>query len=210
MAVDQDVIGTGKLHWPTINVRQHWRYSVVLPRSFTSSIETFDLHIKKPAIRTQLVPGPDSSVCPHSVLKVGLYNATGSPESWVLDPAGCQYGFNGVLVPYDNYLRERQCTISAEPASYLWTETKDTDYFESLPVLNRTAAQRTDRAVERKIRLHYASFVEVRFGAGQPSAAKSLLEYTSGSFEGQLDGLMEDLRKHMTSYMDEHGLYRQS
>ncbi|KAK8039698.1 hypothetical protein PG993_008109 [Apiospora rasikravindrae] len=94
---------------------------------------------KKPLIRTQLVPGPDSTAYPHSVFKVGL-----SSESWVLDPAGCQYGFREVLVLYNTYLLGRQGTILAGPEPYHWTETKDLDYFEPLPVLRRTTAQRAD------------------------------------------------------------------
>ncbi|KAK8093871.1 hypothetical protein PG997_000556 [Apiospora hydei] len=174
--------------------------------NFTSSIETFDLHIKSPAVRTQLVPGPDSAVCPHSVLKVGL-----GSESWVLDPAGCQYGFREVLVPYNKYLRGKQGTITAEPEPYSWTETKDLDFFETLPFMNTTTAQRADRAEERRIRLHYASFVEERFGIRQqqPGAVKGLLECKPEDFGGQLGGLMEDLRKHMMSYMEKHGLYKQ-
>lgn len=96
------------------------------------------------------------------------------------------------------------------PAPYHWTETKDLDYFETLPGLSGTPAQRADAAMERKIRLHYASFVEKRFGSGQPGGSTAdLFACPLESFGGRLNGLAEDLKKYMTSLMEKNGLYRQ-
>lgn len=128
----------------------------------------------------------------------------------MLDPAGCQYGFREVLIPYATYLQDKQGEIVTGPGPYHWTETKDLEYFETVPGLSVTAAQRADAAVERKIRRHYASFVEERFGPGQPGAAKDLLGCSSESFGGRLGALMEDLKKCMISYMEKNGLYWQS
>jgi len=41
---------------------------------------------------------------PHTVLKVGRLFAN---EAWILDIAGCQYGFREVLVPFVKYLADK-------------------------------------------------------------------------------------------------------
>jgi len=79
---------------------------------------------------------------PHTVLKVGRLFAN---EAWILDTAGCQYGFREVLVPFEKYLADKSCQVLNEPTTYDATETKDLDYFSTLPFLNRTRAQREDK-----------------------------------------------------------------
>ena len=106
---------------------------------------------------TKLVPGPDSSDMPHTVLKVGGLFAN---EAWILDVAGCQYGFREALAPLEKYLADKSCRIVSEPTTYDATETKDLDYFSTLPFLNKTRAQREDQKMERQARLHFAVFVK--------------------------------------------------
>jgi hypothetical protein len=86
---------------------------------------------------------------PHTVLKVGRLFAN---EVWIIDTAGCQYGFQDVLVPFEKYVADKSCRISSEPTTYDATETKDLDYFSTLPFLNRTRAQREDKKLERQAR----------------------------------------------------------
>jgi hypothetical protein len=56
-----------------------------------------------PRLRTKLVPGPDASEVPHTVLKVRLCL---TEETCIIDTAGSQYGFRDVLVPYDKYCKQ--------------------------------------------------------------------------------------------------------
>ena len=104
-----------------------------------------DLYIGKPLIPTKLVPGPDSSNVPHTVLKVRRMFAN---EEWILDTAGCQYGFRDVLVPFEKYVADKSCRISSEPTTYDTTETKDLDHFLTLPFLSKTPAQRKNQKLE--------------------------------------------------------------
>ena len=117
-----------------------------------------DLSIGKPLRKTKLVPGPDSISAPHTVLKVKTLS---SDEDWILDTAGCQYGFQDVPVPFENYLADKSCQIISAPTIYDATETKDLDFFATLPFMNETKAQREDSKLERRARLYFAGFVNM-------------------------------------------------
>lgn len=146
-----------------------------------------DLQVRNPQTLTKLVPGPDSSDCPHTVLKVGR---SFSNEAWILDAAGCQYGFREVLVPYELYLADKLCRISNEPTTYDANETKDLDYFSTLPFMNKTRAQREDRELERQARLHFAVFVKTR-------VEKNILNGSVAEFKDNLSSFAHDLKSHM-------------
>jgi hypothetical protein len=124
---------------------------------------------------------------PHTVLKVGLLFAN---EAWILDTAGCQYGFGEVLVPFEKYLAEKSCQIVNKPTTYDATETKDLDFFSNLPFLNRTRAQREDRELERQARLHFAVFVNTY-------VSKEFLDGSATEFEDKLDSFVHELKSHM-------------
>lgn len=117
------------------------------------------------------------------MLKVGTVF---SNERWIIDIAGCQYGFSEILVPFDKYVQERDCRLLNEPVTYDWTETHDLDYFATLPFMNKTRAQRESRVRERQARLQFASFVAEHDFA-------HFLDGTKAAFcarpEGMIDGL---------------------
>jgi len=152
-----------------------------------STIEVLDLHIGKPLIPTKLVPSPDSSDFPHTVLKVGRLFAN---EAWILDTTGCQYGFRDVLVPFKKYVEDKSCRISGEPTTYDASETKDLDYFLTLPFLNRTGAQREDKKLERQARLHFAVFVNT-------CVSKDMLNGSAAEFKDKLESFVYELKLHM-------------
>ncbi|KAF4624578.1 hypothetical protein G7Y89_g13592 [Cudoniella acicularis] len=152
-----------------------------------STIEVLDLHVGKPLIPTKLVPGPDSSGLPHTVLKVVRLFAN---EAWIIDTAGCQYGFRDVLVPFEKYVADKSCRISSEPTTYDATETKDLDYFSTLPFLNRTRAQREDKKLERQARLHFAIFVNTL-------VSKDMLNGSATEFKDKFDSFVYELKLHM-------------
>ena len=150
-----------------------------------------DIRIGKPLIATKLVPGPDSSDVTHTVLKVGRL----SNEAWVLDTAGCQYGFREVLVPFEKYLADKSCQILNEPTIYDVTETKDLDYFSTLPFLNKTRAQREDKKLERQARLHFAVFVNTHVSQG-------ILDGSVADFKDKLDSFVHEFKLHMLQLGD--------
>ncbi|KAF2644210.1 hypothetical protein P280DRAFT_420979, partial [Massarina eburnea CBS 473.64] len=152
-----------------------------------STIEVLDLHIGKPRTPAKLVPGPDSTDLPHTVLKVGRLS---SNETWIIDTAGCQYGFREVLVPFEKYLADKSCRFVNNPSTCDWTETKDLDYFSTIPSLNKTRAQREDKKLERKARLHFAEFVSTHVGG-------DMLDGSAAEFKDRLDSYVDKLKSHM-------------
>jgi hypothetical protein len=104
-----------------------------------------DLHIGKPQVPIELVSGPDNSGVSHTVLKVGSLSAK---ETWIFHIAGCQYGFRDVLVPYRRYFAERSYRLLEQATTYDATETKDLDYFLTLPFIKRTRAEQENPKAE--------------------------------------------------------------
>ncbi|KAL4783580.1 hypothetical protein BJX76DRAFT_368323 [Aspergillus varians] len=152
-----------------------------------STIEVLDLHIGRQPVPVKLVPGPDASICPHTVIKVGQLSAK---ERWILDTTGCQYGSREVLIPFDKYIEIRECRNMREPVAYDATETKDLDYFATLPFMNNTRAQRENMQQERQSRLQFAKFVDL-------NVSRDLLDGTDAGFKENLDGLVSELKSHM-------------
>jgi hypothetical protein len=146
-----------------------------------------DIRIGKPWIPTKLVLGPDSSDVPHTVLKVGRLFAN---EAWILDTAGFQYGFQEVLVPFEKYFTDKSGQIMSNPTTSDATETKDLDFFATLPFMNRTRAQQEDKNLERQARLHFPVFVDTH-------VSKDILNGSTTQFKDKLDSFMRELKLHM-------------
>lgn len=123
---------------------------------------------------------------PHTVLVGRLF----ANEAWILDTAGCQYGFRKVLVPFEKYLADKSCQISNEPTTYNAIETKDLNYFSTLPILNGTRAQREDIKLKRQARLHFAVFVNTH-------VSKDILDGSAAEFKHKLDSFVHELKLHM-------------
>jgi hypothetical protein len=113
-----------------------------------------------------------------------------SNEAWIIDTTGCQYGFQEVLVPFEKYLADKSCRILNNPTTYDATETKDLDYFSTLPFMNRTRAQREDRKLERQARLHFADFVNTHVGG-------DILNGSAAEFKDKLDSFVYKLKLYM-------------
>jgi hypothetical protein len=124
---------------------------------------------------------------PHTLLKVGLLFTN---EAWILDTAGCQYGFQDVIVPFEKYIAERSCRITSEPTTYDASETKDLDYYSTLPFMNRTRAQRDDMKSERQARMHFSVFVDTRVG-------KDVLIGSTAEVKDRFDRFVYELQLHM-------------
>lgn len=132
---------------------------------------------------TKLIPGPDATTCPHTVLKVGLLF---SSETWIIDATGCRYGFEEVLVPFDKYIEERRCRSLGEPETYDATDTKDLDYFATLPFMNRFRIQREKLRRERQSRLRFAELVDTDVSQG-------ILEGSNADFNDNLQTMTSQL-----------------
>jgi hypothetical protein len=155
-----------------------------------STIEVLDLRIGKPLLQPKLLPGPDLKDCPHTLIKVGLLYTT---ESWTIDTTGCQYGFREILVPFNKYIADKCCQLLGDPTTYNWTETKDLDYFSTLPAMNKSRAQKQDRELERKARLHFADFVDRHVG-------EDILDGSASEFNEKIASFGNILKTHMLSY----------
>lgn len=77
------------------------------------------------------------------------------------------------------------------PSIYDWTETKDLDYFSTLPSMNQYLAEREDRESERKERLHFATFVDTQVNG-------KLLSGSNDEFKDRLDSFVQRLSLHMS------------
>ncbi|KAL5333674.1 hypothetical protein BJX70DRAFT_49020 [Aspergillus crustosus] len=161
-----------------------------------STIEILDLHLGRQPIPTKLLPGPDATTCPHTVLKVGRLFAS---ETWIIDTTGCQYGFEEVLVPFDKYIEERECRSLGGPETYIATETKDLDYFATLSFMNRLRTQRENLKRERQSRLRFAEFVDT-------AVSQDILEGSNADFNDNLNTLMSQLALHMLKPARRHRL----
>ena len=148
-----------------------------------------DVHIGAPLFRTQLVPGPESSKCPHSVLRIQLSGC----ERWIIDSAGCQYGFREVLVPYEKYMTDKVCRILGQPSAYDWTEVKDLDFFDTVPLMNQNRRQKESRKLEREARKHFAGFVDSR-------VIKEVLDGSSVAFNGEYRVFEDAIKEHMMEF----------
>jgi hypothetical protein len=63
-------------------------------------------------------------------------------EKWIIDATGCQHGFRDVLMPFDKYFEETACHDLRRSQPYDANETKDIDYFLTLPFMTATGQQR--------------------------------------------------------------------
>jgi hypothetical protein len=154
-----------------------------------STMEILDMYIGKPLLQPMLIPGPDLKDCPHTLIKVGLPYTM---ESWIIDTAGCQYGFREFLIPFNKYIADKHCQLLGAPTAYNWTETKDLDYFSTLSAMNKSRAQKQDREVERKARLHFANFIDTYVGA-------DMLDGSTSEFNEKLASFGNMLKTHMLS-----------
>ncbi|KAF5614163.1 zinc finger MYND-type [Fusarium subglutinans] len=125
------------------------------------------------------------------MIKIDLLS---TKELWIIDTAGCQYGFREVLVPFNKYIADKACQVGGKPTTYNWTETKDLDYFSTLPFMN-SRAQKQDREVERKARLHFADFVDRHVKA-------NILDGSASEFSNKLASLVERLKIHMLNFAE--------
>ncbi|ORY02838.1 hypothetical protein BCR34DRAFT_605443 [Clohesyomyces aquaticus] len=139
------------------------RLTQKLLKRTASPIETMDLHIGKPLTPTKLNHGPDASGVPHVVLKEGQLRSN------------------------ERYLVDKSCRISSQPKTYDATETKDLDYFASIPFRNQTRAQRDNLKLERENRLHLAKFVDTNIDV-------DILNGSAVQFKEKLDDLVDGLK----------------
>jgi hypothetical protein len=138
-------------------------------------------------MRTILTPGPDSSACLHTVLRV---NRLFVNEKWIIDSTGSQYGFQDVLIPFDKYIKGKDGRISSEPTTYDAVETKDLDYFETLPFMVANRAQWDNLQVDRRARLHFAAFVDT-------FVDKDIVDGGDVQFEAKFDSFIAALKLHL-------------
>jgi hypothetical protein len=82
-------------------------------------------------------------------------------------------GFQDVLVPFNKYFKEKVCCDLGKSQPCNANETKDIDYFLTLPFMTATAQQRKRLIKEQAARLHFAAFINTRINEGGVAFNKS-------------------------------------
>lgn len=172
------------------------------------SILISDIYVGKPVFSTRLVSSltapshPPNLSTPHTVLVVELRsnNKKTNNEKWIVDAAGCQYGFRDALSPMDRYYQEKKCEVKTSNP-YDATETKDIDYFLTLPFMTATAQDRKMLMKDRDGRLHFAAFVKTRIREAEGGFNRGMLTGTMPDFQVKLDDFISDLKEHMTEFV---------
>ncbi|KAI8962416.1 hypothetical protein F5Y11DRAFT_365970 [Daldinia sp. FL1419] len=139
-----------------------------------------------------------STITTHAIVLVWLGN-----EGWVVDVTGCQFGFQDVLIPIDKYFYDTVQDVVCGPFPYVETETTDVDAIDKKLSPTYTDQQRLKVAHERAARHHFAKFALDQFGhykSTRPS--KDFLNGTSKEFQTKLARFENDLKVHMTSFVD--------
>lgn len=126
----------------------------------------------------------------HTVLVVSLHNK----EQWIIDSAGCQFGFQDVLVPYDRYVKEKRCESTGHTVAYGFTETSDVDLYLTMPMMTAHPAMRENLIKERSNRLRFAQFVDEEIKRQRLSG---LLAVSGSGFDVQLAGFINDLKTYL-------------
>jgi len=172
----------------------------------SSSITSSDISIEKPIFITKLVsdPGnPPDYVPPHTVLILELKHNQSKKEKWIIDAAGCQYGFRDVLVPFDKYFEEKACHDLKRSQPYDANETKDIDYFMTLPFMTATGQQRRKLEEQWASRLHFAAFVKKLIGEGGGAGFnRDMLSGSTPEFQAKLNVFVGDLKEYMTKFVE--------
>jgi len=169
------------------------------------SITLSELSVGKPVFSTKLISDPGnlpSYVPPHTVLISELKNNQINNEKWIIDVAGCQFGFRDVLVPFDKYFEEKVCCDLGRSEPYHANETKDIDYFLTLPFMTANDQQRKELMEERAARLHFAAFVKTRIDEGGAGFNKDMLSGSTPDFQAKLNVFIGDLKVHMTEFVE--------
>ena len=125
-------------------------------------------------------------------------------ERWIIDIAGCQFGFHDVLVPFDKYIEHKACYDIMEPQPYNATETQDVDHSLSISSVVNNPQSRINLMWERAARLHFADFVRKRFEKFKGSFGKEMLSGSLSHFQSSLGGFIEQLKVHMTGFVKQH------
>jgi hypothetical protein len=122
-------------------------------------------------------------------------------EKWIIDAAGCQFGFQDVLTPFDTYFSEKVCHDLGRSKPYDATETSDIDYFMTLPFMIANQG-RKKLMEERAVHLHFAAFVKTRIDEGRDDFTKHMLCGSASVFQAKLDVFIRNLKVCMTSLVE--------
>ncbi|KAH8593889.1 hypothetical protein B0O99DRAFT_546517 [Bisporella sp. PMI_857] len=170
----------------------------------SSSIISSDIAIGKPIFSTKLVSDPNdlsSYIPPHTILILELKNSQMNDEKWIIDAAGCQFGFRDVLAPFKKYFEEKECRDLDRSQPYEANETKDIDYFFTLPFMTTTDQQCKKLTKERAARLHFAAFVKTCIDQSGGGFNKYMLSGSMPNFQARLNKFIGDLKVHMTEFI---------
>jgi len=103
-------------------------------------------------------------------------------------------------MPYATYFTSRECRKVREPEIYTAVETKDIDYFLTIPMMS-SGAGRKKLMMQREARLHFAAFVKSRVNDSEGGFVKGVLADTPSGGDDRIRLWVEDLKNYMTEYV---------
>lgn len=118
----------------------------------------------------------------------------------MLYTTGCQYGFRDVLVPLDQYCKDKGCPklLRSVGEPYTATETKDIDFFLTLPNMG---SSKKELMTQRSVRVHFADFVKSQVEQHAPDFAKSMLWGSENEYQAKVDGFIMNLKKETREFL---------
>ncbi|KAF5231996.1 hypothetical protein FANTH_13181 [Fusarium anthophilum] len=130
----------------------------------------------------------------HTIIEATLDS---SGERWLIDVTGCQYGFRDIVLPFEKYIAQNNCSSYERLQPYGHTETTDQDELPRSPlmILTRGPSERqlADIEIEKGYRRHFAALVRALVHHG-------LTQGTDAHFAATLDKLARRVITYMSSY----------
>ncbi|KAF5681761.1 beclin 1 [Fusarium circinatum] len=161
-----------------------------------SRMDVVVVEIQNPPLTIKFHP-PDGIMADrkfHTIIEATLDS---SGERWLIDVTGCQYGFRDILLPFEKYIAQNNCSSYERLQSYGHTETTDQDELPRSPLMILTRGpseqQLADIEIEKGYRRHFAALVRALVHHG-------LTQGTDAHFAATLDELVRRVITYMSSY----------
>ncbi|KAF5982155.1 hypothetical protein FBULB1_4405 [Fusarium bulbicola] len=161
-----------------------------------SRMDVVVVEIQDPPLTIKFHP-PDGIMADrkfHTIIEATLDS---SGERWLIDVTGCQYGFRDILLPFEKYIAQNNCSSYERLQPYGHTETTDQDELPRSPlmILTRGPSERqlADIEIEKGYRRYFAALVRALVHHG-------LTQGTDAHFAATLDELVRRVITYMSSY----------
>ncbi|KAF5595445.1 beclin 1 [Fusarium subglutinans] len=161
-----------------------------------SRMDVVVVEIQNPPLTIKFHP-PDGIMADRKFHTIVEATLDSSGERWLIDVTGCQYGFRDILLPFEKYIAQNNCSSYERLQPYAHTETTDQDELPRSPLMILTRGpseqQLADIEIEKGYRRHFAALVRALVHHG-------LTQGTDAHFAATLDELVRRVITYMSSY----------